>query len=286
MPYTAEISRSNPSCFLFVIDQSGSMSDSYADNGMSKADALAGVINNMLQGLVLKCAKGDSDNPMGIRNYFHVGVIGYGGNGVALSLNGKNHNQGLLSISDIGNNPMKIEERAKKVPDGAGGLVETTVKFPIWFDPIATGGTPMKAAFVKANEIISDWLQQNPNCFPPVVIHITDGESTDGSPLEEMNRLKQLASTDGNVVLFNLHTHARSPISITFPGSEVALPDQYAEMLFEGSSVLPDLFKKVAFNDYGMKLQNDAKAFLLNGAYEVIIMALEIGTRASLQLMR
>ena len=31
MPYSAEISRSNPTCFLFLIDQSGSMGDAVAD---------------------------------------------------------------------------------------------------------------------------------------------------------------------------------------------------------------------------------------------------------------
>ena len=288
MSYSAEISRNNPTCFLFVIDQSGSMADKYINAGLSKADALATTINNMFQGLVLKCAKGDTDNPMGVRNYFYVGVIGYGGNGVTLPLQKQHQGKDLVSVSDIANFPARIEERVKKIPDGAGGLVETTVKFPIWFDATASGGTPMKEAFTKANQIIDTWLQQNPDSFPPVVIHITDGESTDGSPIEEMNKLKAQASSDGNVVLFNLHTHARSESlsTITFPNSDTSLPDQYAKMLYQGASVLPEIFKKIASNDFGMKLQNDAKAFLLNGGYEVIITALEIGTRASLQLMR
>jgi hypothetical protein len=34
MAYSAEISRNNPSCFLFVIDQSGSMSDNFS--GLNK----------------------------------------------------------------------------------------------------------------------------------------------------------------------------------------------------------------------------------------------------------
>jgi len=29
MPYTAQISRLNPTCFLFLIDQSGSMADTW-----------------------------------------------------------------------------------------------------------------------------------------------------------------------------------------------------------------------------------------------------------------
>jgi hypothetical protein len=62
MAYTAEISRVNPSCFLFVIDQSGSMSDPFggSDSGPSKAEQLATVINRSLHNLIIKCSK-DND---------------------------------------------------------------------------------------------------------------------------------------------------------------------------------------------------------------------------------
>ncbi len=54
MPYTAEISRNNPSCFIFLIDQSGSMSDPFGggESTKKKADAVADVINRLLQNLV------------------------------------------------------------------------------------------------------------------------------------------------------------------------------------------------------------------------------------------
>ncbi|MCL1933858.1 MAG: VWA domain-containing protein [Candidatus Azobacteroides sp.] len=182
MAYTAEISRNNPSCFLFIIDQSGSMSDKYLSVGKSKSEALADVINRMLQQLVIKCAKSE-----GVRDYYHVGVIGYGANGVSAAFSGNLAGQKLVPISVIANNPARIEERTKRISDGAGGLVDTTVKFPIWFNPTANGGTPMTEAFRQTNDIISNWLNDNPYCFPPVVIHITDGESTDGDPTEEIN---------------------------------------------------------------------------------------------------
>ena len=61
MVNTAEISRGNPSCFLFVIDQSGSMEDPFsgADTGRSKAQKLADVMNRLWQTLVTRCAKGE-----------------------------------------------------------------------------------------------------------------------------------------------------------------------------------------------------------------------------------
>lgn len=279
MAYSAEISRNNPSCFLFVIDQSGSMSDNYVSLGKPKSEALADVINRMLQQLVIKCAKSE-----GVRDYYHVGVIGYGANGVEPAFGGSLSGKNLAPISEIANNPARIEERTKRVSDGAGGLVDTSVKFPIWFDPTANGGTPMTDAFRKANTIIADWLSSNPNCFPPVVIHITDGESTDGDPTEEMNKITNQASTDGNVVLFNLHTNARSVNPISFPGPEVHLPDQYSEKLFNGASLLPSFMRNVASQEFGLNLSDGAKAFVLNGDIDLIITAIEIGTRPSLQL--
>jgi hypothetical protein len=277
MAYTAEISRTNPSCFLFVLDQSGSMADNYVSVGKPKSEALSDVINRMLQQLVIKCAKSE-----GVRDYYHVGVIGYGANGIGPAFSGSLAGRSLTPISDIANNPARIEERSKKVSDGAGGLVDTTVKFPIWFDPTSNGGTPMKEAFEQANKIILGWLNSNPNCFPPVVIHITDGESTDGDPTEEMTKLTTQFSNDGNVILFNLHTNARSVNPISFPGPEVQLPDQYSEMLFNGSSSLPNFMRSIAEKEFGLKLSDGAKAFVLNGDIDLIITAIEIGTRPNL----
>lgn len=279
MAYSAEISRNNPSCFLFVIDQSGSMADKYVSIDKPKSEALADVINRMLQQLVIKCAKSE-----GVRDYYYVGVIGYGANGVGPAFGGSLSGKNLVPISEIANNPVRIEERTKRVSDGAGGLVDTNVKFPIWFDPVANGGTPMTEAFRKANTIIADWLNSHPNCFPPVVIHITDGESTDGDPTEEMNKLTRQASNDGNVILFNLHTNARSVNPISFPGPEIQLPDQYSEMLFNGASLLPSFMRNVAVQEFGLNLSDGAKAFVLNGDIDLIITAIEIGTRPSPQL--
>ncbi len=280
MSYSTEISRNNPGCFLFVIDQSGSMAQEYANLGKSKSSALADVINRMLQQLVIKCAKSE-----GVRDYYYVGVLGYGANsGVGSAFSKNVSQQSLVPISEIANNPARIEERRKKVSDDAGGLVDIVVKFPIWFDPIAEAGTPMNEAFRQANTIISDWLSKNPNSFPPVVIHITDGESTDGDPTKEMKALAAQAATDGNVILFNLHTNAESTNPVSFPGSKNQLPDYYSQMLFDASSPLPAFMRNVASKEFDLGLSEGAKAFVLNGNIDVIITAIEIGTRPSLQL--
>ena len=276
MAYTAEISRANPSCFVFVIDQSGSMSDPFggSDNPTSKADALATAINRLLSELVLKCSKN-----MEVRRYFQVGVIGYGAS-VGPVLGGSLIGRELVWIDEVYNNPLRVEERIKQVSDGAGGLVETTVKFPVWFDATARDGTPMTHAFSQVLSMLQSWITQYPASFPPVVTHITDGESTDGDPSEVANAVRALATTDGNVLLLNLHLSSTRAPSVQFPDSELGLPDQYARMLFQISSVLPESMRTAA-HDQGYGVSENSRGFVFNAGIEDTIRFLTIGTQAS-----
>jgi hypothetical protein len=219
MPYTSEISRTNPSCFLFLIDQSGSMQEALSSpkiagddrptgSGRTKAQGVADAVNRLLQNLVIKCAKSE-----GVRNYYDVGVIGYGGDNTAShvgpAFGGSLAGRELAPISEIANAPARIDERSKKVDDGAGGLVDQKIKFPIWFEPVASGGTPMCHAFESAQKTLQGWIQQHSASFPPIVINITDGEATDGDPTPSAESVKQLATNDGNVLLFNIHVSSQ-----------------------------------------------------------------------------
>ncbi len=295
MPYAAEISRTNPSCFLFLIDQSGSMQDvldptnvqtldapvvadgrtyTQAAQGRTKGQAVADAINRLLQNLVIKCAKSE-----GVRDYYHVGVIGYG-MGVGPAFSGPLSGRDLAPISEIANGPARVEERTKKVDDGAGGLVNQTVKFPIWFDTVANGGTPMCQAFTRAQSVLSSWLVQHPSSFPPIVVNITDGESSDGDPSGGAESLKTLASDDGPVLLFNLHISAHHAAPVEFADSDRELPDQYAQLLFRMSSPLPDYMRAVASQE-GYYITDRSRGFVFNGGIESVISFLDIGTRPS-----
>jgi hypothetical protein len=217
MPYNAEISRTNPSCFLFVVDQSGSMVKPFGgQRGKIKAQGVADAINRLLQNLVLKCAKSD-----GIRDYFHVGVIGYGVQ-VGSAFAGKLAGRSLVPISELANNPLRIEQRTQKVDDGAGGVIDKKLKFPIWFEPTGEGKTPMCGAFTLVKKIIDEFLGKYPACYPPVVINITDGMATDGVPEPVATALRNAASQDGNVLLFNAHLSSRDIRRSSFPTRRIA----------------------------------------------------------------
>src|SRR5438270_12427440 len=94
MPYTAEISRTNPSCFLFLIDQSGSMAEPFgAQPDKKKAQEVAIAINRLLQTLVLRCAKGAE-----VLDRFHIGVVGYGHTKVGAAFGGPLAGQVVVPI--------------------------------------------------------------------------------------------------------------------------------------------------------------------------------------------
>jgi|SRR5579872_2632334 len=276
MAYTAEISRTNPSMFLFLIDQSGSMDDPFGagESDRKKADGVADAINRLLQNLVIKCAKSE-----GVRDYYSVGVIGYGGK-VSPAFAGSLAGRDLAPISEIADNPARVDERSKKVEDGAGGLVDETVKFPVWFDPKGHGGTPMCEALKRAHTVVSDWIGQHQSSFPPIVINITDGESTDGDPTAAAESLNSLSTDDGNVLLFNLHLSSSKASPVQFPDSEAGLPDKYAELLFRISSALPS-YMRTAARDEGMEISDGARGFVFNADMISVIRFLDIGTRPS-----
>jgi hypothetical protein len=275
--YSAEISRANPTGFVFLLDQSRSMEDGIGgeDSTQSKQFVVADAINRLLQELAIKCAKEE-----GVRDYFNVSVIGYGKT-VGPALTGALAGREMVPLSEVAANPARLEERIKKIPDGAGGLVDQSIKFPIWVDPVASGGTPMSQAFTLAESIVSRWLQDHhPGCFPPVVLNLTDGESTDGDPTGPATALRELASSDGNVLLFNLHVSSDASPAITFPGSETMLPNQYAKTLFTVSSVLPDHMRAYALQQ-GYSVSGDSRGFVFNADVTSVVQFLDIGTRAS-----
>lgn len=275
MTYQAEISRHTPTAFLFLIDQSGSMSDKLP-SGLTKSEFVADVMNRTLASLIIRCTKSE-----GTRNYFDIGVIGYGGHGVGNGFKGSLSNKIMHPISDIESEPLRVEDRVKKVPDGAGGIVEQNIKFPIWFEAEAYGGTPMRTALIKAAEELAEWCDNHPDSYPPTILHITDGEANDGDPEEIASQLATLNTNDGELLIFNLHVSDSSPDPVNFPSSESAVPnDPYAKMLFRMSSNLPEHLVGAA-KEKGYKTDSEARGFIFNGDAVEIVDFFDIGTRAA-----
>src|SRR5262249_30316327 len=145
----------------------------------------------------------------------------------------------LLPISRVSDHPLRVETRTKLVPDGAGGTVEQTVKFPVWFDPEANGQTPMCEAVAAAALAVKGFAEQFPDSYPPIVMNLTDGVPSDGNPLENAKLLRRIATNDGTALLFNLLLSPKPAPAEYFPATEEHLAEKYFKLLFRMSSELP-----------------------------------------------
>jgi hypothetical protein len=280
MPYSAEISRSNPTCFLFLLDQSKSMRGPIVGGeGKKKADAVADSLNRLLYTLVLRCVWGQA-----VLDRFHVGVLGYGRQ-VIPALGGALAHRELVPISELARTPLRVEQRVNKVDDGRGGLVDQVVKLPVWFEPAADGKTPMSKCLERAGQILSNFLIEHPSCYPPLVINLSDGEATDGDPEGAAQRLRELASEDGAVLLFNAHISSRPERAIEFPDQEEGLPDAHARRLFRMSSRLPPGMLNAA-RQAGLTVTLESRGFVFNADLASVVRFLDIGTRVDFKNLR
>jgi uncharacterized protein YegL len=276
MSYSAEISRANPTCFVFLVDHSTSMVDPVmgTPGNPRKAEFVADALNKVIQSLIVSASK-----DMDIRRYYQIGVLGYG-SVVQTILTGSLAGQELVWVDDLYQNPLRIDERLKKEPDGVGGYIEVKTKFPVWVTPVASGSTPMCAALEKAYEILNIWTQEHPFSYPPTVINLTDGESNDGDVRKPAEALKGLATADGNVVLLTVHASSNQfSQQVFFPSSEEILPDRASKVMFEMSSELTPRMRETAQELLHVNLEEGAKGIVYNADIAGIVQALEIGTR-------
>ena len=280
MPYTADISRNNPGCFLFLVDQSGSMMQALGGQaGQLKMNMAADTLNRTLQSICQRCSQGED-----IRDYFDIGIIGYNTNQVGVpSINslfpGTGPDQPFLPISQVVDLP-RMEERQIREPDGAGGSIEVTRRFPIWLEPEASNGTPMCGALNAALNAVTEWVSSHPTSYPPIIINVSDGMANDGNPLSLAQSLMEIATDDGNVLVFNVHLSEVDTLPVQFPDSYHGLRDDFATLLFEMSSVLPESCRNLAAT-LGIEVTKNSRGFVFNANMDALVQFLDIGTRGA-----
>jgi len=282
-----EISRERKGCFIFLLDQSYSMEEPLGNSSRQKCQELATVINAWLHNMVIR-ATGDK----GIKDWLDVGVIGYrtdeqGNPIIQTVLQGpladpqQNPAFPLVSITQIGAHPLRMEQVTQKIPDEeTGDILEMPAEMPVWADPVAAGGTPMCRALYDAYQMLEKWTGEHRGSFPPIVINITDGESQDGDPIQYADSLRDLDTDDGNVLLFNCHLSMTAADSFMFPSSDEILPDDLARVLFQMSSMLPEPMFKQAIAE-GFELQPRARGMAFNADMVALLKFIDMGTRAA-----
>jgi hypothetical protein len=279
MSYAATIDRANPTAFMFLIDQSRSMNEKM-DAGESKAKFVADVLNKTLWQLIARCNSAD-----GVRNYFDIGVLAYSGTGVHPGFGGALSTGSLHPISSLAAHPLRTEERKKRVPDGTGGLVDQSVKFPVWINSISAGDTLMCEGFRKAAECLVSWCNSHAKSYPPTIIHVAGGSSTDGDPEQLAEAIRHISTNHGQCLLFNLHVDTTGNASVIFPASETSLPDAYSKRLFRMSSLVPAHLIRAA-HEKGYSASSASRFFGYKAGYEGLVNFFDIGTRVSDLLLK
>ena len=246
-PYTAQITRQTPTAFIFLIDQSGSMcgTTEYGGEAMSKAEAVARIVNRQLSELVRCCVKGDET-----RHYYDIAVIGYGDKAYS-GWKGELEGKDFVSPIELQDHPYKTitVRRETRTKNGVRTVEEEEIQ---WIEADSDGGcTYVEYAFMKAKALLVEWIEDHrgADCYPPTVINITDG-MFNGAPEEEVRQLaddiKSMSTSDGNVILFNIHITSDDDAQKLFcpaDRSEVE-DDDLAATLYDMSSLLPEIYSE------------------------------------------
>ena len=283
IPYTAQITRNTPTAFIFLVDQSISMSRSITFRGedMTLAEAVARIVNDQINELVLRCVK------MGeTRHYYDIAVIGYGDD-AAYGWKGALEGRDFVSPEELKNHPFTKIITRKEIRTRKGVQVKEVEQVQ-WLEPVAAGRyTRADLAFTMARKLLEKWMEEHheKDCYPPTIINITDGEFNGIVNPREVNtelttELKSMFTNDGNVLLWNIHITPDSQSKVLLPIDERELngEDKYSEWLYDMSSLLP-----TRYNAQVSALRGDASterhvAMAMNTDMSTLIQLMDIGT--------
>ena len=280
-PYTAQITRNTPTAFIFLVDHSVSMQNETTLFGekMTMAEAAARIVNMQINELVLRCIKSNE-----VRHYYDIAVIGYDEEAYS-DWKGVLEGRDFVSPEELRDNPYRKivtreEKRTRK------GTVIKEVEKVQWIEANCDGSwTHVHKAFDRAKRLLTEWMKEHheKDCYPPTIINITDGWFNGASKdyvLQQANELKSMFTNDGNVILFNIHITDEDTIeSIACPIMKEELNnDEYAEMLFDMSSLLPERYNADISRCLNDNRDGRHRAMGVNADATTLIKLMDIGT--------
>lgn len=214
--YSQPITPATPGCVLFLLDQSFSTAERPPGAAPAPIHAAVAALNRALADLVQWCGQGGQVQPS-----FDVGVLGYTTDAA-----------GHLALVPLLRAPLGGRELSG-VADLAAHPTQLTAP-----PPVAQLGTPTCAALRRCREIAAAWAAAHPDSFPPVVVHLSDGEATDGDPGPAAEELKSVATRDGGLLLLSCRLSVAGG-RVLLPADERELPDEPGRALFRASSPPP-----------------------------------------------
>jgi hypothetical protein len=282
--YQAPANRETPGLMILLLDHSSSMTEPVAGSPRSKREALALAINRFLSELLLNC------QPIcEVRHFFDVGVISYttdtkGAPVITSALKGPLAGRDWVSTVELERHPLRIDETRNQVDDGVGGLTEVVKRVQVWYEAppdSEMNGAPTRAALLYVTNITREWCKTHCNSFPPVVILITGGESTDGNPEEAANLYRSVSTADGRALLFTCPFSKLDAKPMAFPANASELPaDPSAHMLFRMSSEIPWVLREWALR-FQINMPQGARGMAFNADPAVLLAALGYPLRGS-----
>lgn len=281
IPYTAQITRNTPTAFIFLVDHSASMKKMTTLYGeeMTMAEAAARIVNNQINELVLRCVKmGDT------RHYYDIAVVGYGHKAYS-GWQGELEGRDFVSPEELKDHPYTKIVTRKETRTRRGTQVKEVEQVQ-WVSARCDGNwTHYHDAFDRAKRLLDEWMKDHhdKDCYPPTVIHITDGEfnhATKDVVVQKANELKSMFTNDGNVILFNIHfTAQKGTDTVACPINKSELQgNKYAETLFELSSLLPERYNADIARCLNDNRNGRHVAMGVNADATTLIKLMDIGT--------
>ncbi len=279
--YEKSITRENRTAFVILIDQSGSMAEyiDYECRTISKAAAVAEVTNQILSELISRARRQE-----GVRDYYDIAVVGYSGEGVCSMLS--EEGKFFFSVEELSKMEVTTDyvTKDKLLPDGELICHQSTIER--WIMPKAVGKTPMFEALNVVYDEVKGWCSdpRNHNSFPPIIINITDGESSDGCSADIYNisqRIQKLSTADGGVLFLNAHIASSvASHSVIFPTTEQLKEYSHpkAQELSRASSVMPAIYDDMICEIKGVVGEHNFIGVSYNASIAELITILNIGT--------
>ena len=256
--YAKQWTRNKPGHIIIMGDSSGSMSlkdkGGYSLIERVEIGANSGILSSLVRNL-------SND---GVKNKATFTVITYGSGGAKIVCK--------KSIADFATEGDTLP--TKTVSTSAGDI-----EIPQFVSGLtASGGTPMAAGFDLAYKAAEAFCKANPESAPPIIINITDGMPNNPSAtIAAANRCRNLSTSDGNVLIFNLHMSTNSSNKVLFPASEGELSDAAAKLLYRISDVLPKTYMAVAQAEK-LPVKENSRMMTQNGNGEDIAKIINFGS--------
>lgn len=282
--YTQNWSSKTPGCIIVLLDQSDSMSEVFGGNqigaGKRKADMVTTVLNGLLNELIKTNTSGQTIKPRA-----DIAVLGYEGGSIN-PIVGATSKQPFVNLPELKASPKRIETRERQELDDNGNLIKVPVQFPVWIEPHIGSATPMCLAFNRACELADQWSTGHGGHYPPVVLNITDGASTDGDPREYAAELRKIYTQYGETLLFNCHITNLPAATLEFPNTPPKIAgdiDNLAPLLYEISSQVPAAGRKAFEESSGRLLTSSTRGFIFNGDAASIRLMFNFATVGAVQ---